>query len=519
MRLVMVVALLVCLIASVIVPLAYGEEDVPVLKIVGEEEVIFDWATDRCAEYNVPDLPLRAFRDADGQVQAILSHDTSRRMLGPDLNNLTIDCDPILLSKYNPDPSLYIDAEWVAAPYTEDGQTIYSLVHNEYQGHTHPGQCPQGAYFPCWDNSLTLAVSTDAGRTYTEALQPPSHLVARLPYRYEGGGGPEGFRGPSNITKGNDGYYYSFFNVSEYRAQEQWVCLMRTEDLADPSSWRFWDGSAFEGRFADPYRDDVSNPKEHVCPPIARDDIGAQMTESVTYNTYLNRYVLVGISADWLDNREVWGFYYSFSNDLVHWTHRKLLVEMELPWTVEFAGSDLSHLYPSLLDPESESRNFETTDKTAYLYYTRNNFGHGSLDRDLLRVPVEFFPSAADVPAQVPTKVSSTPFDNAIGNWTATDVDGTNLTMTVARASANHYSITYHDDGTTACGEGSNGKGYPVDGMGAGTTSTNRLGVDLEATCLTSSAKILGVFDMALVYESSNDTISDSWTVTWQRTK
>lgn len=235
----------------------------PTLRIVGEEEVVFDWTTDRCADHNISDLPLRAFRDTDGRVQAILSSDSNYRMLGPDLNNLTVDCNPIMVSKHNPDPSLHIDAEWVAATYTEDGQTIYSLVHNEYQGHTHPGQCPQNDYFPCWDNSITLAVSTDAGKTYGEALQPPSHLVARFPYAYEPGAGPEGFRGPSNIIKGKDDYYYSFFNVSEYRTQEQWVCLMRTDDLSQPGSWRFWNGTAFEGQFADPYTGDISNPQNH----------------------------------------------------------------------------------------------------------------------------------------------------------------------------------------------------------------------------------------------------------------
>jgi hypothetical protein len=50
------------------------------------------------------------------------------------------------------------------------------------------------------------------------------------------------------------------------------------------------------------------------------------------------------------------------------------------------------YLYPALLDPASTSRNFETTGKTAYLYYTRHNFGQGSLDRDLIRISVEFFP-------------------------------------------------------------------------------------------------------------------------------
>ncbi len=366
----------------------------PTLKIVGEEEIVFDWTNDRCADHNIPDLAFRAFRDADGQVQAILSSDNNYRMTGSDLNILTVDCKPVMTSKHNDDPSQFTDAQWVAAPYTVDGQTIYALVHNEYQGHMHPGQCPQNDYFPCWDNSITLAVSTDSGQTYTEALMPPSHLVGRFPYPYKAGAGPEGFRAPSNIIMGQDGYYYSFFNVSEYETQKQWVCLMRTDDLSAPDSWRFWDGAAFEGQFADPYADEISEPETHICPHI--DQVGntsESLSESITYNTYLDRYVLVGISADWLDNREVWGFYYSFSRDLINWTHRKLLIEIELPWTVEFPGSDVSHLYPTLLDPDSDSRNFETTDKTAYLYFTRNNFGHASLDRDLIRVPVEFFPS------------------------------------------------------------------------------------------------------------------------------
>jgi hypothetical protein len=100
--------------------------------------------------------------------------------------------------------------------------------------------------------------------------------------------------------------------------------------------------------------------------------------------------VLIGISADQIDGREVWGFYFSTSADLINWSRRKLIMEVPLPWTVEFPGSDLSFLYPSLLDPDSKSRNFETSDDQAYLFFTRNNFGHASLDRDLVRVPVQF---------------------------------------------------------------------------------------------------------------------------------
>ena len=383
----------------------------PVLKVTGSEQVVFDWTHDRCHPGNLADLPSRAFRGADGQVQLILSHTTSYRMVGPDLNNLTVDCSAIFSSDYDADSSRFNDSEWLAAPYTEDGQTVYAIIHNEYHGWEHRGQCSvfstQTAHFPCWYNTLTLAVSTDGGATYKSTANPPAHFIAGLPFPYEPDAGPAGPRNPSNIIKGRDGYYYQFANVAYYADNKQWVCLMRTNDLSDPSAWRFWDGQGFDGRFIDPYLTTPGTPEDHLCPALEWDNIGASLNDSITYNTYLDRYVLVGLSADQIDHREVWGIYYSFSDDLIHWTRRKLLAEMPLPWTVENGGSDLSILYPSLLDPNSDSRNFETTGKTAYLYYTRHNFGQGNPDRDLIRVPVEFFPS--EVEAQKTTIDTSTP--------------------------------------------------------------------------------------------------------------
>jgi hypothetical protein len=61
-------------------------------------------------------------------------------------------------------------------------------------------------------------------------------------------------------------------------------------------------------------------------------------------------------------------------------------MEVRLPWRAN--GQQTTYLYPTLIDHDSDSRNFETTGETAYLYYTRLNFGSGNLDRDLLRVPV-----------------------------------------------------------------------------------------------------------------------------------
>ena len=365
----------------------------PVLKITGAEEVVFDWTTDRCEALNLPDLPTRAFRGADGQVQLILSHFVNYRMIGPDLDHLQVDCHLLMGSQHDADPSRYADSEWIASPYTEDGQTIYAVVHNEYHGWEHPGQCSQGSYYPpCWYNTLTLAVSKDGGQTYAPAMPPPGHFVAGLPYQYERDGGPAGLRNSSNLIKGKDGYYYQYANVAYIASDNQGVCLMRAQNLADPTSWRFWDGSGFNGQFVDSYLHPPANPDEHTCDALEWENIGASLNDSISFNTYLGRYVLLGLSADQVGGREVWGFYYSFSDDLIHWTHRKLLAEMVLPWTAA-RFDDVMYLYPSLLDPDSDSRNFETTDNTAYLYYTRHNQGQGSLDRDLIRVPVEFFPS------------------------------------------------------------------------------------------------------------------------------
>ena len=45
-------------------------------------------------------------------------------------------------------------------------------------GASRPGQCPSGVWFDCIDVTLTLAVSTDGGATFSHAAPPPNHLVA-----------------------------------------------------------------------------------------------------------------------------------------------------------------------------------------------------------------------------------------------------------------------------------------------------------------------------------------------------
>jgi hypothetical protein len=375
------------------------------LEISGPEEVVFDWANDRCEDENIPDIAARAFRDADGMVQLWIGHYVNYRMIGPDLNNLEPDCTLLMRSDYDPDPSKFNDSEWLAAPYTEDGTTIYGIVHNEYRGDTHsaarPGQCPSGDRLTCLDTSVTMVISTDGGDSYDDILDPPNHMVATLPYTFNDQGVPSGLRQPSNIIQDEDGYFYVYTNISDYPVDPadfppQWVCAMRTNNISDPSSWRFWDGENFSGQFVNPYLEETG-PDTSKCAPLEMDDLSGSLNESVTYNTALGRYIMFGYSYHPIAADPTWGYYYSLSDDLVHWSRRKLLLELPGENAVANSATDTFYAYPSFMDPDSPSMNFQTSDENAYLYVTRFNNGV-TLDRDLIRFPVKITPPVYPVP-------------------------------------------------------------------------------------------------------------------------
>ncbi len=387
---VVTVAIAIPILVGLLIFTSDGEAEIfdPYVRAVGPEEVVFDWSEDACEPSDIPDTPARAFRDAQGRVQLIASHHTNRRMIGPDLDDLSRECDPIMSSGFNADPAEHRDRELIHSVYTLDGSTIFALVHNEYQGHHRSTQCPSKTYSKCWYNSITLAVSTNGGDSYTRAPSP-YHLVASIPYPYAPDSGPIGVFNPSNIIDRGDGYYYTLVHVEQYQAQSRGTCLMRTANLADPTSWRAWDGEGFNIQFVDPYPRATDRPEDYVCEPVARDG----MTWSVTFNTYFGRFLRT-LTADRYDSskgRTVSGVYYSLSDDLIQWAKPQLLLEAGRPSTYQ-CGDPAPILYPALLDPTSSSRNFETTGKRAYLYFTRFNDTACMLtfDRDLVRIPIEF---------------------------------------------------------------------------------------------------------------------------------
>jgi hypothetical protein len=343
--------------------------------------MVFDWSREACSPVMEPDLPARAFRDASGRVQLLLSHYESYRMIGPALNRLRPLCRPVMSSVEDPDPRRFQDRRWLASPYTPDGRHVWALVHEEYQGNRHSGRCPERAYYPCWYNAIALAHSSDAGRSYRQR-RAPRQLVAAPSRRYRHGTGPTGVFAPSNLVRRGK-YFYALARVREPNVSPG-DCLLRSGDLKTPGSWRAWDGSSFSVAFRNPYR---SRPAGRRCQRIAPGQI-SEMTESLTFNTALDRFLLVGIAGPVeKDPAAERGVYFSTSEDLIHWSSRKLVLRAPTLHSYR-CGGDSPIAYPSVIDPAARGRNFETSGRRPFLYFTKFRYRNcrKTPNRDLMRV-------------------------------------------------------------------------------------------------------------------------------------
>jgi hypothetical protein len=357
------------------------------VRIAGQGETVFDWKRQACEPVQEPDLPVRAFRDYRGRTQLLLSHYVNFRMIGSSLGRLHRDCRAVFRSPESPSPQRFEDREWLASVFTTNGRDVWALVHEEYQGNRHPGRCPGGSYFACWYNSVTLAHSTNGGRSYTHQR---GQLVASPSRPYEAGIGPSGVFAPSNIVTGPDGAQYALVRVRAPGAMRG-ACLLRTTSVGSPAAWRAWNGRGFTGAFTDPYSQPSGDP---VCTPVDPGLI-AEMTESLTYNVALHSYLLVGLAppGPLSVGPQVTGIYFSTSRDLVHWTPRTLVAPAVTVASYRCGGPS-PIAYPSVVDPRSSSRTYATSGAKPFLYFTQFHYTscHQTPDRDLLRVPLEISP-------------------------------------------------------------------------------------------------------------------------------
>ncbi|MET0257151.1 MAG: hypothetical protein ABW179_01085, partial [Methylobacterium sp.] len=289
----------------------------PALRLVAEpgERILFSHARDACENWDIPDTPSRAFRDAQGRVHLHQSHHRNRALVGPDFATLSHPCAVVFEGADRPDPAAYDHQGWIAATFTPDGRTVHALIHDEYRG-ADADECAAtqaGGTAACWWNSLTAAVSHDAGASFRPA-EP--RLVAALPLRAEETQGAQaGIFEPTNIVAVAGGFAV-MANVVSPLPQRSGNCLLRTDDLADASRWRAWREGAFRTRLPDPYAGDL-DPADHLCDVVAPAALPWPVTSLTRHEG----------SGQWIatmkgrrtgeDGVERTGIYYSTSPDLL----------------------------------------------------------------------------------------------------------------------------------------------------------------------------------------------------------
>jgi hypothetical protein len=364
----------------------------------GPVETVFSWQRDACDRADVPDAPARAFRDAAENVHLYAANHHNRGLVGRDLHSVRpAGCSGAFHGAEMADPAAYDDRAWLTSFWAEDGQTVYALVHNEYLGNKHD-RCRSSRSIDCWMNTIVLAVSNDGGLTFRRASPGSAALVAALPYRYDPSEiGHWGLFSPSNIVE-KDGFLYTFVHSTTYRDQPAAECLMRTRDIADPRSWRAWDGEGFTRTFVDPYAGAV-DPSRHICAPVGKGKLRWPVGAIVRHEPS-GRYIAVMAASGRPGSGSASGIYAASSPDLIDWSEPKLILKAQVKQSFACNAPEpgghpdlvgYAVAYPSIIDPSSRSRNFDTIGDRAELHlvrYAPEACKIETLKRDLVRMPL-----------------------------------------------------------------------------------------------------------------------------------
>ncbi len=338
-------------------------------------DVVWRWTSDSCSAVNIPDAPVRAYRDSSGQINLTIPHYVNYRLKGNSFSTLTPDCDAMLVSEHLTDPSLHRSAQWIQSLYTEDGKTVHAILHNE---NFDAGGYGTGNYY---STSACYAFSTNGGGSFVEPAFPdnvifsPSGNTTGRPFAPIGHDGLEPF---SNIIK-KDGYYYfyGYISLADHTLMtpaNSPLYLFRSDNLGDAHAWRGWDGNDFTVQLGNAYTDqlDLSNLKG-VGEGTPWDGATALMGTNVTWNTYFNKFMMIGISS----KSGVPGIYYALSDDLLNWSNRVPLKLFNTSYQMGFEApiDPLKRrvTYATVIDHDDTSRNFEVTDSTIYLYWVESD--------------------------------------------------------------------------------------------------------------------------------------------------
>ena len=332
-----------------------------------------------------PDVGCDAVRrytaPADGRYVVDVS--AKRAASGGDGVTVTVERDDVLLSALLDDSSPAVEQRFEldmvagdAVDFVVAAGAASSFDATEFSVVITPdGEVCTSDTWGCQQVELTSSVSTDGGATFSPSAGASGVIASPgVPYRHDAG--LLAMWQPSNIVRHPiDGHLYMLAQFDDRRDRSvQFTCLLRTETIEDPSSWRAWDGTGFNLSFAgSPYDGSPDAPAD--CASVVSPPIGG-----LTWNTHLERFVAIGGFTNFGED----GQYLTTSTDLITWTPPVFIQAAEFVYT---ADDPPYEPYATLIDPSSASMSYDTTGATPYMYFTRIN-DTDPLDFDLVRVPL-----------------------------------------------------------------------------------------------------------------------------------
>jgi hypothetical protein len=330
-------------------------------------------SADQCDTLDIPDESLRAFRAPNGSITAFATHYRNRALTGANFAALKKNCAVVYEGKLDSDSAHFDYKTWITATWLAEDGSVVALGHNEYQAHELPGHCRFTDYRSCWYNSIVLLKSDDLGRTFhrvdhDEAVIAPNFTDA------VGQGHPRGYTSPTNLVRSGD-YLYTLIGYAGSEKTDTGRCVLRTRLPVTLHSW------------------EILTDKGYVAPTESAYVSGGSKAHC-TYATGMPGFVgsiakvagtklFISVVAEDVDGGSIVVY---FSDDLVHWRDRAVIEKLSLFWSKDCA-SGKRYSYPSLVDENSKTLNFDVIGRTATLYMVQGDCRVGT-NRKLVKIDV-----------------------------------------------------------------------------------------------------------------------------------
>jgi hypothetical protein len=355
----------------------------PVNPAPAQEQIVYDHSRQACETWDVSDASVRAFRDFKGLIHLVTSSSKTRALTGQSFSNLSRDCAIMYSARGSANPADMDDEGWLESFYTGDGQTVYSLVSMDYHPNRHHLPCGDGQAdaSKCWYSSIQLAISKDGGNHFYSQPEKTARLVIGPDRRYSAQTpNTSGGLVPTNIVRTGRSYSMLTYLFDKEGGRE---CLLQTERLDDAKSWRGWSGQDFSVRFLDPYSTTVGG--AGTCTTIAPGQFTTPVRSLLRVSDGRG-YVAITFEPDKQSPGSANVVLFQ-SSDLISWRRKGTLIHLPAFNRDRcIKTGQTGYQYPSLIDEQSNSRNFDSTGRSAFVYLTR--FNDCKTNWDVVKFPV-----------------------------------------------------------------------------------------------------------------------------------